>query len=975
MRGCSADEGKREVIGRMFTERKLDVLALSETKMKGKGECEFGSVRGRLSGVARGRAREGVALLLSAEVLKCAVEWKEVSSRLMWVKVKFGSEIWVFLSAYGPGSERDEAERENFWNEVDDILQSFGQRVNIVLLGDLNARVGNEVVDGVVGRHGVPGRNESGNRLLGLCVEQELVIGNTFFKKKDIHKYTWIRNVNGIVADRALMDYVIISRNARYRLLDVRVQRGAAGGMSDHFLVQGLLRVDRGWLRARGGGEARRTLKLSELEKEEKIVEYQEKIERKWNEVKDQEEVGVEEEWQRFRSTVVGCAEEVCGMRRVGGGIRKGSEWWCDEVRIAVEEKKKAHGIWLQRKDHDSYQKYKEKNAHAKQAVSIAKRRADERWGSKLTEDFSGNRKMFWKEVKRTRKEKSGKEETVKASDGTVLTEKNAVQERWAEYFEGLLNVGGENGTVIAVGDGRQGMNVLGQANWTPIRKEEVQEAMGEMKKGKAAGSDGCAVECLKSGGENIILWMVRLLNVCFQAGRVPDDWTSACIVPLYKGKGDMRECSNYRGISLLSVVGKVYGKVLVRRIREGTEDVICEEQAGFRRGRGCVDQIFAVRQVCEKSLAKGREVFLAFMDLEKAYDRISREGLWDVLKVYGIGGKLLEGVKSFYVNSRACVRVGGGESECFPVKVGLRQGCVMSPWLFNIYMDGVVREVNMRVLGRGLSLVSAERREWKVNQLLFADDTALVADSEELLRRLVEEFGRVCQRRGLKVNVGKSKVMKCSRDADGGDLDIRLNGEQLEKVDCFKYLGSTVASDGKIEPEVKVRVNEAGKVLGGMRKILKSRSLQMNVKRKLYEGIVVPTALYGAETWNMGTAEKKRLNVLEMRCLRSMCGVTRRDRIRNEEIRRRTGVLRELAGRADQSLLRWFGHVERMQDDKLVKRLVGSDVGGGRLRGRPRLGWMDCVKRALNERGMTVEQSRLIVRDRGKWRKTVVNA
>uniref|UniRef100_UPI003EB93A31 RNA-directed DNA polymerase n=1 Tax=Klebsiella pneumoniae TaxID=573 RepID=UPI003EB93A31 len=108
-------------------------------------------------------------------------------------------------------------------------------------------------------------------------------------------------------------------------------------------------------------------------------------------------------------------------------------------------------------------------------------------------------------------------------------------------------------------------------------------------------------------------------------------------------GKGDKYECTSYRGISLLSVVGKVYGRVLIRRVREGTEGVIGDEQCGFRRGRGCTDQIFAVRQVCEKYLAKGKEVFWAFMDLEKAYDRIDREALWTVLRMYGIGGRLLK--------------------------------------------------------------------------------------------------------------------------------------------------------------------------------------------------------------------------------------------------------------------------------------------------------------------------------------------
>ena len=159
------------------------------------------------------------------------------------------------------------------------------------------------------------------------------------------------------------------------------------------------------------------------------------------------------------------------------------------------------------------------------------------------------------------------------------------------------------------------------------------------------------------------------------------------------------------------------------------------------------MDQVFAIREVYEKYIANGKDVFWVFMDLEKAYDTIDRHGIWQMLRVYGVGGKLLKAVQSFYVESRACVRVGNDMSEWFLVNVGLRQGCVMSPWLFNVYLDGVVREVNGKVLRKGLELLSANGGRFEINQLLFADHTALVADSEEKLCRLVIEFGRVCER------------------------------------------------------------------------------------------------------------------------------------------------------------------------------------------------------------------------------------
>src|SRR5215469_9421182 len=165
-------------------------------------------------------------------------------------------------------------------------------------------------------------------------------------------------------------------------------------------------------------------------------------------------------------------------------------------------------------------------------------------------------------------------------------------------------------------------------------------------------------------------------------------------MIPMCKRKGNRRECGSYRGIYMMSVVGKLYGRIVIERMRGLTEELVVEEQGCFRKGRGCIDQIFAVRCLCEKFREKGREVYLGFMDLEKTYDKVYREELWDILGKYGLGGKLLDAIKSFYGNSRACVKMDGRKGNFFEVKVGLREGCGMSPWQFNVYMDSVVKEV-----------------------------------------------------------------------------------------------------------------------------------------------------------------------------------------------------------------------------------------------------------------------------------------
>ena len=422
VRGCSTIESKRREIGELFINRRMDVLALNETKMKGKGEVDFGRMKGRVSGVMGGRGREGVAILLSEWLMKLVVEWKEVSSRLMWVRIRLGRECWAFVSAYGPGSEIKEEQRNEFWSELADCVEGLSRRNYVVVLGDLNTRVGNEEIEGVLGRYGVPGVNESGERLLDMCVEKELAVGNSFFRKRNVNKYTWMRVVGGRVVERALMDYILISKRMVGRVKDVHVFRGVASAiMSDHFLVEGKVIVAKEWGN-RIEGCRREIVKVDELKKPEKKQEYQERLEAAYDRVKERE-VGEleEEEWKPMKEALVTNAGDVCGKRYVGGGIRKGSEWWNDRLKEKVEEKRKVFGEWLQHGGRDRYERYRAINDEVKRMVKEAKVAANDRWGQDFGRSFEENKKKFWKELKRIRKGGTGTEETVKDRNGRLV--------------------------------------------------------------------------------------------------------------------------------------------------------------------------------------------------------------------------------------------------------------------------------------------------------------------------------------------------------------------------------------------------------------------------------------------------------------------------------------------------------------------------------------------------------------------------
>ena len=182
------------------------------------------------------------------------------------------------------------------------------------------------------------------------------------------------------------------------------------------------------------------------------------------------------------------------------------------------------------------------------------------------------------------------------------------------------------------------------------------------------------------------------------------------------------------------------------------------------------------------------------------------------------------------------------------------------------------------------------------------------------------------------------------------------------------------IAANGRVEADVRHRVNEGCKVLGALKGVKKkNRRLGINVKKVLYEKVVVLTVMYGSESWGMKVTERQKLNVFEMKCLRSMTVVSRLDRVRNEVVRERTCVRRELAARADMNVLGWFGHVEKMDNERRLKKVMNAKVDGRSARGRPRFGWMDGVKRAVNDRRMDEREASECARNRNEWRTIVM--
>nr|VZI43003.1 unnamed protein product [Spirometra erinaceieuropaei] len=474
------------------------------------------------------------------------------------------------------------------------------------------------------------------------------------------------------------------------------------------------------------------------------------------------------------------------------------------------------------------------------------------------------------------------KAEEIQGADGsTLLTEKTQILQRWAEHFRGVLN---RPSVISDAAIARLPQVETNVDLELPPPLQETIRALQQLSSGKAAGSDAIPAGVYKHGGPQLMDHLTALFQEMWRQGEVQQDFKDATIVYLYKRKGKRQVCDNHCGISLLNIGGKIFARILLNRLNNHLEQgLLPESQCGFRRHRGTTDMTFAARQLQEKCREMRTHLYSTFVDLTKAFDTVNREGLWKIIQKFGCLERFTQMVRQLHDDMMARVAENGAVSEAFAV----------------------------------------------TNELLFADDCALNAKSEAEMQRSMDLFSAACENFGLIINTQKAVVMHQpppnSATAPNAP-QISVDGTQLQVVENFPYLGSTLSRNTKIDDEVANRISKASQGFGRLQStVWNLHGLQLSTKLKMYKAVILPTLLYGAETWTVYTRQARRLNHFHLSCLRRILRLNWQDRIPETEVLERTGIL-SIYAILKQMQLRWSGHLVRMDDQRLPKRLFYGD-------------------------------------------------
>ena len=950
------ETGKSAQVCREMHRYNLKILGLCETRWTGTGRTRLTSGDTIIySGQEEGQPHmHGVALLMTPEATRTLLSWEPVSPRILTARFNSKGRKATILQCYAPTNAADVADKEEFYDQLQAIMDKIPKRDLKILMGDFNAKVGSDNTgrELIMGKHGTGEQNENGELFTEFCTFNDLVIGGTVFPHKKTHKTTWI-SPDGKTENQ--IDHITIGRKWRRSLHDVRVKRGADAA-SDHHLVVAVLKTK---LKAYNDQAGRPSHKYNvhSLKEEGKAEEFKIQLKNKFSVLSQLPEETVEEHWHSLREVWKTTCKTVLGKK-----TRKHKEWLTTDTWTLITERKQLKDLINQTQDQEQNKEleanYWEMNRQVKRNARKDKRNFIE----ELTEEAetaAGQRNM--KRLYEITRTLSGKttnpSRPVKDKNGNAISGEEDQRTRWAEHFKEMLNR-----PAPSVPPDIPPPTELLDINTNPPTKTEVTKAIKSLKSGKAAGPDGIPPEALKADIQTSTDMLHPLLNKIWEQERVPEDWKTGHLVKLPK-KGDLSSCNNWRGIMLLSIPGKVLTRIILERLKNALDKTLREEQAGFRHDRSCTDHIATMRIIIEQSLEWQTPLYTVFIDFQKAFDSVDRDVIWRLMYHYGFPPKFVTIIQQLYEDATCRVIHDGKLTEPFSVVTGVRQGCLLSPTIFLMVVDWVMRQ---STAGQRTGIQWTLMKQ--LEDLDFADDISLLShkqqDAQEKLCRVAEE----AEKTGLRINIGKTEVMRVNnRQQD----PVRLHHEDIKEVDKFVYLGSVVSKDGGADEDIKCRINKARYAFNTLRPIWRSTALSLHNKIRIFNTNVKSVLLYGSETWRVTKTNTHKLQTFTNRCLRNILNIRWPEVVSNEQLWNRTRQA-PLDTDIKKRKWGWIGHTLRKPASNVTRQALDWNPQGKRKVGRPKQTWRRSVDAEVKAANMTWAELKRTSQNRVRWKSVV---
>ena len=656
-------------------------------------------------------------------------------------------------------------------------------------------------------------------------------------------------------------------------------------------------------------------------------------------------------EWESIVNKV---AKNVIGEKFIVCG--KSVNWWDDEVKDGISLRRELYKKMMHGQE-DLWEDYCRARKEVKKLVRSKKINAWNEVVEKVNKDYEGSRKQFWSFVSKKSKGKKGALISLKNEHGESVSSvrgkleilqkhyqslgKQSVDsnfdDEWREFVESTVND-------CEISSASSIESFLD----SKIEVREILNCIRKIKNNKTGGNDGLVGELLKYGDVEMAYLLEQLYSVIWSEEYVPRQWREGLIVNLFK-KGDREDPSNYyRGITLSSVVGKVFCKILNNRLVQvlDKERILHEGQAGFRVNRSCTDNVYTLNELVQGRLREDKQTYTFFLDIRKAYDTVWHAGLWYKLWDMGVKGKMWRVIKDMYKEPRSVVLLEGQKSSSFNIEQGVAQGCSLSSILFSVFINDLLKEVENAELG--VELNSGKR----ISGMLFADDFVGVSESRDNLQKLIDIVYRYCNKWRLRANVSKSAVMVFSKSVVRGDW---MWGEhKLPNVTSYSYLGIEFCYNGAWDMHIK-RVVDAGKrKLNHLHSIISNRNFNLSARRLLLLSVIRPTLEYGNEIWDGSKCKVDALESIILRGAKRILGCS--SKTCNEAVKGDMG-LESLKCRRDKAKLKWWYELLKMPENRYPKQLFNQRWNIKPRRGRQRKMWGRIVEDIFESLGIDKEE------------------